>query len=244
MKPLWKEEITIRSYDVDCKNKLKISSLCNYFQEVAEHHADDLGFGFDHMQQSGLVWVLSRLEITIESYPEWGDQVTLETWPAGNERLYYRREFMVSGPDGKKIIAASYFWLLINIQNRRPKLLPLPDEIEKSNKGRFAVQVMTGAIPVPGTGQNIIIPIRYGDLDMNRHVNNVRYVCWIMDLFPVEYHDNYVIEFFRIDIRQEVKANESVQIIKNGAENEFTLEGKNCNTNTTCCQALLKFRER
>lgn len=241
MKPVWKEEIVIRSYDVDCKNQLRIDRICSYFQEVAEHHADDLGVGFDQMQVAGLVWVLSRLEIRFDSFPEWGDAITIETWPSGNERLYYRREFSVIRQDGIKIITASSFWLSINIQNRRPKLFPLP-EVVKELEGSYALEVMTGAIPHPVEEESRIITVQYGDLDLNRHVNNARYVYWITDMFPVEYQDEHAIESFRIDIRQEIKANESVKINKGSSDGTFALEGINIHSQTVCFQARVKYR--
>jgi medium-chain acyl-[acyl-carrier-protein] hydrolase len=241
MKPTWSEEIPIRSFDVDCKNQLKISSLCNYFQEVAGHHAEHLGLGFDHVRQAGLVWVLSRLEIAFIKFPQRGDHMTIETWPTGHERLYYRREFLVTGLDGEKLITAVSFWLLISMQNRRPKILPLPSEIEKQNVGKYVMQAMTESIPLPSTGETTIIPVRYGDLDLNQHVNNVRYVYWVTDLFPVEFHYHHVPVFFRIDFRQEVKANDSVQITKSGNSKDFIFEGKNCTAHTTCFQAVLSF---
>ncbi|MBN1416037.1 MAG: hypothetical protein JW973_13125 [Bacteroidales bacterium] len=243
MLPTWKEEITIRSFDVDCQNRLQISNLCSFFQEVAEHHAGHMGFGFTHMRKAGLVWVLSRLEITFSAYPKWGDTITIETWPMGNERLYYRREFLVTGKGGEKLIAATSFWLLINLQSRRPKVLPMPYEIDEQNTGRYAVQAMTTAIPSPSPEETVIVPVKYGDLDINQHVNNARYVYWITDFFPVDFHVNHRIEFFRIDIKQEVKDNESVKITKERKASEYILEGRICNRNAICFQAMVSFRD-
>jgi len=243
LQPVWSEEIVIRSFDIDLKNRLKISSLCNYFQEVAGHHAEHLGLGFHHMRNAGLVWVLSRLEIAFDQFPAWNDHVTIQTWPTGNERLYYRREFLVSDKDGQKLIKAVSFWLLINSQNKRPKILPLPEEVEKQNTKRYVMQAMDETIPSPAPEETTIIPVRYGDLDINQHVNNVSYVYWITDLFPADYHYNHVPAFFRIDFKQEVKNNESVQIIKSRKGNDFIIEGKNCADHKTCFRSFVSFSD-
>jgi acyl-ACP thioesterase len=243
MIPAWKEEIIIRSFDVDCKNQMKISSLCSYFQEVAGHHAAHLGLGFEQMRREGLFWVLSRLEISFIRFPEWNDHLTIETWPSGHERLFYRREFLVAKEGGEKLITAVSFWLLININSRRPKILPLPEGIEQHNAGRTVMQVMTEPIPSPTGGETVTIPVQYGDLDLNQHVNNVRYMQWITDLFPVDFHYRHVPVFFRIDFKQEVKANEWVQITKKGDGKDFILEGKESTGQMTCFQAVISFRE-
>jgi medium-chain acyl-[acyl-carrier-protein] hydrolase len=245
MLPVWKEEITIRSFDVDFRNQLRISSLCSYFQEVAGRHADHMEVGFDHLRQSGLAWVLSRLEISVLVLPEWGDTITIETWPTGNERLYYRREFTVTRGNGERLVSAVSYWLLINIQNRRPKMLPLPAELTEHNANRYALKAMTGDIPSPSAtfAETSLVQVKYGDLDVNLHVNNARYVAWIDDLFPVAFHSRHFLEYLRIDIRQEVKADELVKIVKSGTTLEFIVEGMNNDNQKTCFRAILRFGE-
>jgi medium-chain acyl-[acyl-carrier-protein] hydrolase len=246
MLPVWKEEIVIRSFDVDCQNQLRISSLCGYFQEAAGRHADHLAVGFDQLRLSGLAWVLSRLEIAIMRLPQWGESIVIETWPSGNERLYYRREFQVTGRIGEKLITAVSFWLPISLQNRRPRAVTLPHDIVQHNTGRYVMTAMTESIPSPMSSpmEMVLIPVRYNDLDVNQHVNNARYAAWITDIFPVEFYYGHVPEFFRIDIRHETKANESVRIIRSGSSREFILEGINDVSQKTCFQAILRFREK
>jgi medium-chain acyl-[acyl-carrier-protein] hydrolase len=240
---VWKEEISIRSYDVDCKNQLRINNLCSFFQDVAEHHASKMNVGFIHMRQAGMVWVLSKLEITFEKMPCWGDTITIETWPVGNERLYYRREFLVTAKNGEKLISATSLWLMINIQSRRPKLMPLHDEADKPNEGRYALESSHEVLPEPSGGDSRIIPVHYGDIDMNLHVNNTRYIYWVTDFFPVDFHIAHVPEYFRIDIKQEVRTGESVTIIKQDTPSGIVFAGKNCASQATCFQALIRYRE-
>jgi acyl-ACP thioesterase len=242
MLPVWKEEFIIRSFDIDCQNQIKISNLCSYFQEIAGHHADHLGLGFHQIRRQGLVWVLSRLEISFLMLPKWGDTITIETWPAGNERLFYRREFTVKLYE-QETIRASSFWLLINMETRRPKILPLPEEIEKQNAGKYATEAMSEDIAPVNEGKGIIIPVRYNDLDLNFHVNNIRYVGWLTDMFSVDYFINHIPEFLRIDFKHEVKAGESVEIIKKDTDGIFAFKGKISGTDTTCFKALMRFRK-
>lgn len=242
MLPVWKDEFVIRSYDIDCKNQLRISNLCSYFQEIAGHHAEHLDLGFHQIRHKGLVWVLARIEIRFVKLPQWGDTITIETWPSGNERLFYRREFVVKHHE-KEMIRASSFWLLINMHTHRPKILPLPEEIEKQNTGKYATVVMSEDIPSVNEGEKVIIPVRYNDLDLNFHVNNIRYVAWVTDMFSVDYFLNHVPEFLRIDFKHEVKAGESVEIIKKNTDNTFAFEGKIIGNKATCFKALMRFYE-
>lgn len=228
---------------MDFRNDLKISSLCGYFQEIAGVHAGHLGFGIDDIRQEGLVWVLSRLEIVFTGFPKWGESIILETWPSGNERLFYRREFIVSRPTGKKIINAASFWLLINAQTRRPKLQPLPPGIEKANQGKYALMVMKEPISPVFEGESEMIPVRYGDLDLNWHVNNLRYIQWITDQFPVEYHNTHEVVFLRTDFRREVRAHDSLSLTKMAVgDNTYVLEGKVNDSGLICFHSMIKFK--
>lgn len=244
MLPVWKENLVIRSFDVDCNNRLRISSLCSYFQEVAGHHAEHLGVGFHHLRQSGMAWVLSRLEVSFLRMPAWNESVTIETWPTGNERLYYRREFCVMGAAGEDLIRAVSFWLPINLQNRRPKMISLPADVIASNAGRFVMTAMEQDIPFlasAGMAETVTVKVQYGDIDVNQHVNNARYAGWISDFFPVEFHFSNLPQFFRLDIRHEVKANEAVEIMKIDTGEEFLLEGIITDNRKTCFRAVLQF---
>ena len=37
-------------------------------------------------------------------------------------------------------------------------------------------------------------PVAYTDMDINRHVNNARYVDWLCDRFPYEWHEKHRLE--------------------------------------------------
>ena len=55
LRPVWKENFHIRSYDIDFKVKLRISNLCGFIQEVAGKHAEHLGVGYFNMLEAGMV---------------------------------------------------------------------------------------------------------------------------------------------------------------------------------------------
>jgi len=83
--PFWREKFQVRSYDIGLNSVMRMSSMCSYFQEVAGRHANHLDVGYHFMQQSGMVWVLSRLYAEIIKMPAWGQDVFFETWPLGNK---------------------------------------------------------------------------------------------------------------------------------------------------------------
>ncbi|RPH32985.1 acyl-[acyl-carrier-protein] thioesterase, partial [bacterium] len=83
LQSVWKDDLFVRSYDVDSTGKLKLASLFNYFQETAGKHATHLGAGYEVLRKLGLFWVLSRAKIRIHRLPAWGESIQLTTWPKG-----------------------------------------------------------------------------------------------------------------------------------------------------------------
>ena len=78
---IWTEELEIHSYDVDIARKATMEGLLKYFQEAAWNHAEHLGLGYSHLRCRGQVWMLSRMMVVVDTYPEWGQSVVARTWP-------------------------------------------------------------------------------------------------------------------------------------------------------------------
>ena len=184
---IWREDYTVRSYEVDAEGRLSILSLFNILQDSASNHADALGVSVHHLMAEDKTWVLSRMRLVIESYPRWRDRVRVHTWPSGGNRLFAFRKFAIEDARGKNLGMASSAWLVIDIAKRRPvriapflqRLRPqdthdgLPDAVDK--------------LPAPASARLARrFRVRYRDLDINQHVNNVSYIEWALESIPRE----------------------------------------------------------
>lgn len=186
-KPEWRVEQTICSYDVDPHQTVRLPALCRFMQEAAYHHAEHLGLGHAFLSAKGMAWVLARQRIEIDHLPKWGDTVRIRTWPSGRDRLFFYRDFEITNGDGKRVLLASLSWSLIDVKKRErvhPDVylsvdLPVGAKVFDSRPGRVKGCVCSG-------GQSM--PVTYGDLDMNGHVNNVRYIEWVLNSLPLEFH--------------------------------------------------------
>lgn len=84
---IWKDNYLDNWYEADMTGEAKISSICNYLQESAWRHANHLGFGFEDATARDEVWVIIGLTLKMLRYPRWGEEITVETWPKGLDRL-------------------------------------------------------------------------------------------------------------------------------------------------------------
>jgi len=171
----------VTSYDLNPRGEARLTSLASYFQEIAYHHANKLGFGYHDLKESQTFWVLSRMKIRILRYPLWDEKIRVQTWPCCLDRLFAMRDFRIFSGSGQVIVMASTAWLVLDGQTRRPvrpfgKLVQYRDGQEKPFEERLQ------KIALPGSLSRLDLrKVVYSDLDVVGHVNNVKYMEWCID---------------------------------------------------------------
>lgn len=179
----WKElEFTVRHSEGDRNGRLKLRALADYFQEIAARHADELGVGIHYLRGEGKAWVLARLGIRIERYPEIGENLTLLTYPRGAEQnLFARREYRLRDAAGNPVAAASSYWLLLGGPRLRPERmstladrLPLNPERDTAFAGLDKFEADFGETLWSE-------PIGESRIDVNGHLNNAEYFNFVAD---------------------------------------------------------------
>jgi len=245
MNDIRKDNYYIHSFDVDFRSKVSLCTVCNLFQESAWRHATEHKLGYHDLIKSGKAWVLSALKINIRELPAWKDTISLFTWARTTDKLFAYRDFEIyrEESDDPAIRAASS-WLIIDIQSKRPQrmqhyadLMPLISEkrtLDNSlDKIPAVEEVHDSYRKVPA----------YSDLDVNHHVNNVKYVEWILDLFSLEYQENHKIRDFEINYRNEIGYNETVKLEgqRNKTPESFLVQGLNTSSGKCAFRALINW---
>lgn len=184
-------ERRVESFDADLHNKLKISSIFNFMQDIAAKHADELGVGYHALKENNIYWVLSWAKVEIcGDLPSYGENLKIETWAKGRHKLYYMRDFLLRNAAGEVIIKGTSAWLLLDVETKRLtdlsrlglELPVFPEERAiKEYPGKFNFSLNESAI----TNRKVL----YSDIDLNKHVNNSRYIEFILDCYNYEEHE-------------------------------------------------------
>ena len=138
-------------------------------------------------------WMLSRLKVKMYSYPRVGEDIIIKTWPSGAERLFLLRDFLIMNKDGEVLGVAVSNWVFMNLETRRP-VHPSSGEIPfiPENPER-AIEENPGKVKASENSEEIIsFQVRYNDLDMNNHVNNVKYLEWILECMDPEFRKTHI----------------------------------------------------
>lgn len=189
------KENKIGSYDfvaepfhVDFTEKLTMGVLGNHLLNCAGIHAAERGFGIAELNENHYTWVLSRLAVEMEEMPRAYEKFSIRTWVENVYRLFTDRNFEIVNAAGKPIGYARSIWAMISMETRKPAdLLAL-------HGGGITDYICNKECPIEKAGRvkvNEAEPVarytaKYGDIDLNGHVNSVKYIEHALNLFPLE----------------------------------------------------------
>ena len=187
-------------FHVDFNGRLTMGVLGNHLLNCAGFHASERGFGIATLNEDNYTWVLSRLAIDLEEIPYQYEEFTVQTWVENVYRLFTDRNFAIIDKDGKKIGYARSVWAMINLNTRKPAdLLTLhggsivdyvcdePCPIEKPSRIKVATDQPCAKLTA-----------KYSDIDINGHVNSIRYIEHILDLFDLDYYRTHFLQRFEV----------------------------------------------
>lgn len=201
---VWSESFRVRAYEVDATGKASVPAVANWLQEVAGNHATALGWAVDALQAQGRTWVLARLHLRLGRLPEWREDLRVSTWPAGVHRLFALREFRIDEQSGREIGVATTGWLLLDLATRRP--VRLPDDLEaiaRRTPERVLADPFDRLPEAKSPESEETVGVRFSDLDMNRHANNVSVIAWMLEALPKAVMFNASLAELEIEFRAE-----------------------------------------
>ena len=200
---VWDDEYTVRAHEVAGHGRASVAAVCNWLQETAGNHATHLGWGIEGLMGQGMTWVLSRLHLALDRAPAWRERVRVTTWPAGAQRLFALREFRLAG-DGGELGRATTGWMVINVATRRPVRVPEDAvAIGRSTPPRALPDEFAKLPELERADLERAVEVRYADLDMNGHANNVSVIAWSLEALPHEVALASALAELEVDFRAE-----------------------------------------
>lgn len=170
-------EIHLNADDVNYKGELTLKRLMLLFQKVALLHYTQRAQNFSDMMKIGKVWVLTKIEIDIDSMPKISEDIIISTWSRGASGHKGIREFSVT-KNGISIIKAQTQWAYIDLKEKKLSHFDnsLYPNFEQNNETHFDHELSSWRI---SSKENIITEktyqLRQTDFDINKHLNNTTY---------------------------------------------------------------------
>jgi acyl-ACP thioesterase len=219
---IWSELYKIPAFMVDEKREMTLVGIANLCQEVAGNHANSRNLGFHTMQKRGLAWVLNRLKIEVSRYPIWQETIRIKTW-VSQMQPFSHRHFGFFDSQDQALAYAYSIWIPLDTETHRPRRLTdfdvvlsdmpnpckMPEKLSEHKRySDISERIEADSISEKPTD----VRVSYTDLDMLGHVNNVKYIEWILNEAYRQTPDRKYRKA-TINYIQEVFIHETVEII-------------------------------
>ena len=190
-------------FHCDFSNKLFMGHLGNHLLNAADFHSNDRDFGMNYLNPIHKTWVLSRLAVEMDDMPSAYDRFDVETWVDSAMRYFTNRNFRVSSPDDSKVYGyGRSVWAMIDTETRQPQnIMEIRDgEIERYIETEKECPL--GPLSRVKMGKDLelvrTIDTHYSDVDINGHINSVKYIEHVLDLFNIDWYRTHRLKRFDI----------------------------------------------
>lgn len=217
---------SIDAYLSDFRGKATLPMIGGFMLQAATRHAEERGFGYSAMTAKRRVWVLTRMNIVINSYPKNDTEIKVHTWVTDVNKLFTERCFAFEDHNGNYFGFARSLWASIDIETRRPtNVLELEGLIDFKTDKPCPI---APAVKIPLSKDAVLdssFVVKYSDIDINKHLNSIKYIEHFVDIFPLEMYVEKEIHGFEINYVTEGKYGSKLDILKKEIEDDvFVLE--------------------
>lgn len=233
----------LRYYEKDLNRNIKLVSLFNFMQDVAAMHAEKNGFGENFVFSNNMAWFLLKLKLDIFENINDAEEIEIKTESRGISKLFAFRDFYFYN-NNKLFAKANSQWALVDFDSKKiikPQgILDLQAYEKKEDDLEFE------KIPnIENPMYKKEFRIRFDDIDINKHVNNVNYPAWALECLAFEFRNKHIIK--SVDIYYKKDIDTAGKIISEAfldEQNFITIHSiKNAQTGEDLCSAKIKWAE-
>lgn len=242
--------IYIEPFHVDFTGRVFMGVLGNHLLNAAGNHSQKRGWGISALNENHHTWVLSRLSIEMTEMPRNYQHCQVSTWVESVMKLFTTRNFAIKDAEGNPMGYARSVWAMIDMETRRPcDLVTLYD----GDLLNYVVSDEENVCPIEGHGRfrfrdaQLVRTLTtcYSDIDINGHVNSIKYIEHILNLFSSQQLERGI-KRFEIAYKAESYMGDTLSFyIQPVDDNEIDVEvRKNISEDSNgdvVCQAKVRF---
>ena len=255
-------EFMAEPFHCDFSGRLFMGHLGNHMLNAADFHSTDRGFGMRRLMQMNRSWVLSRLAIEMVEMPMQYTRFSVETWVESAMRFFTSRNFAVVGqaptpitqnpspntqhPSPKIYGYGRSIWAMIDTETRQPT------DIYSIDNGAIKDWIVAdrecpidkgGRVKMSDDAQLVrTIDTYYNDVDINGHINSVKYIEHVLDLWPIDWYREHAIKRFEIAYVAEAHAGDRLSFYREDAGDGHCCVRICKDGDIECCRSKVVFQ--
>lgn len=247
MKNYFEKQFELRYFEMNEFGEASATTMLMLLEETAADHCYDVNYSLYDLVAQNVGWVLLSGVMEMIRYPKYKEKITIRTWLSSYSMIKGFRENVIFDEQGEIIGRSRGLWVFFDIERRRP--IQIFDAIKEGWSSDSTLSIehnISKKIEVLDVANfSKKFKVNRFDTDMNEHVNNIRYLQWLMESLPKEIVDNFFL--VKIDGRfiTEALYNDTIiSLTKGDVENSFIHSIKIQGSNKVCATAQTFWKKR
>ncbi len=193
MENYFDKEFELRYFEMDKSGEASPITMLTLLQETAADHCDFAGHSLFSLMEENLGWVLLSGIMQMDRYPKYKEKIIIRTWISKYFAIRGFRENIIYDANYNVIGRAKGLWVFYDIEKRRPTKIHKDFKEKWSSSEEVCIEhdITNKIEPINSAELMKEFKVNMYDMDTNKHVNNIRYLQWLMESIPEVIIDNY-----------------------------------------------------
>lgn len=248
MENYFEKQFELRYFEMNKFGEAASTTILTLLEETAADHCYSINHSLYDLEKQNIGWVLLSGIMTIDRYPSYKEKIIIRTWMSSYSMIKGIRENIIYDEKRNIIGKAKGLWVFFDIMRRRP--IQIFDSIKERwsycNDESINHDITKKIKPTDSGIHFKEFKVNRFDVDSNQHVNNIRYLQWLIESIPDYFIDNYYLH--SIDGRFIAEAQYGDTILsfteRDISGNSFIHTIKTQKNNKVCATAKTSWKKR
>jgi len=224
------------------------TTILTLLEETAADHCHAIHQSLYDLEKQNIGWVLLSGAIQMDCYPVYKEKIRIRTWLSRYSTIKGIRENIIYNEQGDILGRAKGLWVFFDITRRKP--IQIFDAIKEKwsyDPEECIDHNLTKKIEAIDSSKYFKeYKVNRFDVDSNRHVNNIRYLQWLMESISEEIIDNYYLYFIDGRFIAEAQYHDTILSFTEDDidDNSFVHTIRTRRNNRVCATANTVWKER
>ena len=246
MNPVFESNYELRYFEMNKNGMASPTTMLTLLEETAAEHCLSIGHSLYSLEKQNIGWVLASGIVEMIRYPGYKENITIKTWLSSYTLVRGYRENIILDSEENIIGRAKGLWVFYDIKKRKP--LPIFDDIRLKwgRKEESSVEKNLGLVNQSEDGPfRTEFNVYNSDVDSNEHVNNIRYLHYLMESLPEDFMERYHLKVLNAKFIAEARLGEKIKVYVNEdmGDNNLFHTMKNSSGDTVLAKAHTQWEE-
>ena len=197
---------TVRCSQIGEDGTMRNSALVDFMQDCSLKHLENEPVMSPYFRETGCIMFLISRQLDIVRKPQIDENVTVRTWTYELNRLYGFRNTVIYAESGEILVKSIAGGCFIDSKSMRTMKVP-QETIDRVvlEKKLEDIEYTSRKITLPKCEPQIFEPVKINRcfIDMNRHVNNARYLDITDEFVPENAEISRIRSEYKLPVRRD-----------------------------------------